>query len=987
MTTEMPNRTPAILDEITAATESNDRNYDSNGRPVRSPKGALWKMQVMPSTARDPGFGLKPANPNDPEDMNRLGREYRAKMEEKYGGDLAKMWAAYNAGPGRVDRAIKQYGADWVRGVPQETRDYIRKNMSAVGERGVSSSGVEIGVGNPERFFRGLESALGPEAKASQNVRQTSEAIFNSDGELNRRADATEAQIIKQGEAIDVLQQVTEIAQQGATEALTRQVQDTRAISGEIVAGTEALKEKVKPVFQARGRIADQLDKLNSMSPLERGIRGIFDLNYDQDYLETQLDNYDRTLQARAADFDYLNKLHGTAIQEIERRYNMDTAVPGLLKEQAQEDLGIVNMRIQQTAGLLGNLKDRITTESQMIAAKAGAREDLLQRLDIPTVTELMTQAQENGGVVGYNGVEFSYAELRNRVQAKEQQDLSMEAYRMSIASNRMDIAEKYAVNIARSLTRGQIEAAMANGGVHEGIQLPQDVLADLYQTAVGRDEIRAADIARRMPARLALQTGSDALNQALALHKRGVGLFGNTAMEGSRSYLDRGAALTQKLIEATRQNQPPEVIATLTQQIAENTNSYQKFVEERILRSVGGDKRAAGYLSGFVYGQPLSQGTAAEAMTYFAIKGNLPEGIALSPEARQVFARAQALVQQNRNQRVNGRQISEKALQQMVTQELVKVAPAIMGQARHRQIFSDLPGVAKASQHPFGRFDATRWSEINAEASNTAAEAVAAELDTTPQNVLRMLRTGKPVENSEAGKQLLQKTQEAAGKYNAVEMQTMVRLLDLEKQVKPGTRNSTVMLDFIGSGNFATGIKTYSGSLEGQSLGEYLIGPLTQGATERNFIQTRQGIADAQAQVNQADRQLAQNPSTNLVLKPLSRTRMIMQAIPGLSKSGADALAPFVRDFYDKYSQQGGNWGIETPNSRFRREDAALYSALQEARFEDKVLENYRKLAVRGWDDAATAQQGFIERLIDGVFGESGNQYDAEVGPDGVVK
>lgn len=86
-------------------------------------------MQVMPGTARDPGFGLRGANPNDPQDMNRLGREYRRTMEQRYGGDPAKMWAAYNAGPGRVDGLIKRYGANWLNYAPRETQEYVRKNL------------------------------------------------------------------------------------------------------------------------------------------------------------------------------------------------------------------------------------------------------------------------------------------------------------------------------------------------------------------------------------------------------------------------------------------------------------------------------------------------------------------------------------------------------------------------------------------------------------------------------------------------------------------------------------------------------------------------------------------------------------------------------------------------------------------------------------------------------------------------------------------
>ena len=108
--------------------ESGNRDY-INGRPVTSPKGALFEMQVMPATARDPGFGLRPANPRNAEDMNRLGREYRATMERRYNGDLAKMAAAYNAGPGRLDKAIEEHGAKWLRYMPAETRNYVRKFM------------------------------------------------------------------------------------------------------------------------------------------------------------------------------------------------------------------------------------------------------------------------------------------------------------------------------------------------------------------------------------------------------------------------------------------------------------------------------------------------------------------------------------------------------------------------------------------------------------------------------------------------------------------------------------------------------------------------------------------------------------------------------------------------------------------------------------------------------------------------------------------
>lgn len=103
--------------------ESGGRDYDKNGNPLTSSKGAKYAMQVMPETARDPGFGVEPAKNDSPEEFNRVGREYAAAMQERYGGDERLAAGAYNAGPGRVDQALAQ--------LPQETQDYVPRVVSS----------------------------------------------------------------------------------------------------------------------------------------------------------------------------------------------------------------------------------------------------------------------------------------------------------------------------------------------------------------------------------------------------------------------------------------------------------------------------------------------------------------------------------------------------------------------------------------------------------------------------------------------------------------------------------------------------------------------------------------------------------------------------------------------------------------------------------------------------------------------------------------
>ncbi|CAB3699411.1 membrane-bound lytic murein transglycosylase D [Achromobacter denitrificans] len=124
--------------------ESGNRDYDAAGRVVTSPVGAKGRMQVMDATNRDPGYGVVPARDDSLEERARVGQDYLAAMVNNYGGDVRKGLAAYNAGPGNVDRALAQAQAagdpDWMRYLPkpQETVPYVEKIVAGMrGQPGV----------------------------------------------------------------------------------------------------------------------------------------------------------------------------------------------------------------------------------------------------------------------------------------------------------------------------------------------------------------------------------------------------------------------------------------------------------------------------------------------------------------------------------------------------------------------------------------------------------------------------------------------------------------------------------------------------------------------------------------------------------------------------------------------------------------------------------------------------------------------------------
>lgn len=96
---------------------------ESGGDPnATSEKGAGGLMQLMPGTAEEVARqeGMAGYDRYDPRDNIMMGAAYMKQQMDKYDGDLSVALAAYNAGPGAVDK----HG-----GIPpyRETQAYVAK--------------------------------------------------------------------------------------------------------------------------------------------------------------------------------------------------------------------------------------------------------------------------------------------------------------------------------------------------------------------------------------------------------------------------------------------------------------------------------------------------------------------------------------------------------------------------------------------------------------------------------------------------------------------------------------------------------------------------------------------------------------------------------------------------------------------------------------------------------------------------------------------
>lgn len=102
---------------------------------ARSPVGARGLMQLMPATARAVARDLGTPAPDSAalldKDLNlKLGSQYMAELLQRYGGNRVLSLAAYNAGPHRVDRWLRNGPTPFdvfIESIPfRETREYVQ---------------------------------------------------------------------------------------------------------------------------------------------------------------------------------------------------------------------------------------------------------------------------------------------------------------------------------------------------------------------------------------------------------------------------------------------------------------------------------------------------------------------------------------------------------------------------------------------------------------------------------------------------------------------------------------------------------------------------------------------------------------------------------------------------------------------------------------------------------------------------------------------
>ena len=138
-----------------------ESGYKTNALSRASARG-MW--QFMPATGKE--YGLDQNwfidERSDPEKATRAAAQYLKSLHRFFDGDWSMAMASYNAGPGRIQRAVKQSKianywdlTESSRYLPKETRNYVPMIMAAVLiAKNPQAYGFEPGANSPLAFDR-----------------------------------------------------------------------------------------------------------------------------------------------------------------------------------------------------------------------------------------------------------------------------------------------------------------------------------------------------------------------------------------------------------------------------------------------------------------------------------------------------------------------------------------------------------------------------------------------------------------------------------------------------------------------------------------------------------------------------------------------------------------------------------------------------------------------------------------------------------------
>lgn len=869
--------------------------------------------------------------------------------------------------------------------------------LRGAGARG--SSGSSAGNGAAGALAMPASQAVGPSGRMNTGVTQQNDRINSAGPLIERQQQALVERAGNAGAFLDSMLDQMQSTQQAQMQAMEVQVGTARNINEQMTQATKTLQEKAAPVFQRRGEILDQALEIQSMSPIARAVRGFFDLNYNEKFLLSQSEKLGQILKQAGDSYTMSQALAGDALEQNDQLYKINTAIPGLQLQHAEANARGAELQLAQAKSELDITLGGVQNELGLMAAKTATRNDMLSRLDSPTMAKLLVQAEANNGVVNFQGVELSSQELREGVYRGEQLEYSAEMAQMALANGRADLADKEANRMIEYMSEAELNDAIANGGVFRGIQLPPGVLtSELTNRAT--NQVKQAEIR-------SMGSTPDAVGgqlQAAGVFAQQVqqqtdNMFGGGAMADEViQYSNQVKQLAQQYSAAVANGASPLELGILQQEIQAARTNFGKQVQEKLTRLVGGDKQTAAIAGSYLMGDRLTPGAAADAAVHLASGGGMPAALGNSQFGVNAMTQVGNVIAQLRATKnpATGKVYTEEAAKREAARRIADPTSAEGRQFREatggmnfQSNFMRLPHLARnganAPTHPFGKLNASTWRTAVSTADAMGIAEIANTVGLSAGQLTSVLGGKNPGLDEEKFKELRGKAPQLGAQVSAAQQRRLADVLDQSDPVVPNMKNSQLLSDFLQSPEGQAAFQRADTS-DGRGIADWLATTISSGGTQSRMTQYQQGYTGALNVAEGERRTQSLRLAEGYRNDPMRRTGAILRGMgfkPQEITQLAGAMQPLIPQgtarqqegmeigkLSDRIHNAPGSmnlFGIPTYRTDLAaRQINSIDQIITNHKFDDPQVEALRKRAAKGWQ----AQSESADHFIDGLLG-----------------
>jgi hypothetical protein len=960
--------------------ESGNRQFNKDGSVVTSPKGAIGAAQVMPTSgpegAQFAGVPWDPVRFKTDAAYNRLvGAGYKSKMLGKFDADDRAATAAYNGGPGRIAGLQRQYGSDWEAHLTGETKDYLTSALGVVSNPtpGRDESQPVATSTTPQSQAQPSNPEID---KAKADVAQGNSQMTDILGAANAAIQTVQAQ------------RVTD---------LSKMVSAKDAVLTDIDSNTRELADRVKPVFAKRAAIAHRLTELDTMNPFKRALLGVVDRNYNRKDL-TQLDS-DLAGEAKAAGEEYQTNtaMQNTLAQVIQGHYEGQAALTNLHLDNINTDLTLADKGLAQIHQRFTDSIQGVQADAEVIRAKAALRSDTLSQMTLPQLNTGVSQARQSGGFATINGVSVSEAELHERAQQLEGQDLALKGQRIGVQSGEISLQRNQEERLISHMSSADIKSAIDAGGIFKGVQLDQGQLTQAYSNSLQRNDLMAGATGEQAAAQSYAGT-VDAFNGGMQDTMRRVsGVVGSRLPPAMQSSFMSMVHQINQYSSAIRSAPTPEAAnklrSTFLPRVQEMTGQIQAQIDTTV-KGMTRNPDAQNVLRSWMTGATPTAEQSTRGLIALVSGGALPPGVRLSGPAADAMNATRAAVagvyakyapgqkagtpQEQMAQLMSGAGAGGKPNAAQLSQELgqavSKAVASTWVNSNLNQLTDSLPQMAAADKHAAGNINPQDYRAARAGADSQGVAALATKLgwsEADTESVFGPNGSGQNGFDKKTGGKGSVTYSQARQQLAGLQTQMFLRNLDSSPSASYTFRPSAALVDYMQSSAFQSRVGAYNRNVGHTGLGEMLADSVSTGSLGQVAMGYANQMRDAAGANDLADQDIVRQKIQGYNGSPLKRAGIIIGSVPGMSSQDKATLLKAV----SQGIRPDGPESITQADpimarAETRSDIGKIDSVILHGKFQDPGLEKLRQLAAKHWVAYSASSDSVVKQLTNSILG-----------------